>query len=112
MGTDPGLTLGQRLPGGDQDRPDQDPLGAIVTADVARDARLPPIHPLQTLHVQDASFEAASRLCAVAESTVSTKSSFARFGSLEMIHGFVFDNSLSTADANALRARRIEMLVA
>ncbi|OYW42311.1 MAG: hypothetical protein B7Z38_05430 [Rhodobacterales bacterium 12-64-8] len=67
---------------------------------------------MQTLYVQDASFEAASRLCAVAESTVSTKSSFARFGSLEMIHGFVFDNSLSTADANALRARGIEMLVA
>jgi len=64
------------------------------------------------LQLKEAMIKAASRVYLVADSTKINKSSFTRLGSLEMIHSFVTDSGISAADANAFRARGIEVLIA
>jgi DeoR/GlpR family transcriptional regulator of sugar metabolism len=83
----------------------------LATAGVALDAGL--TYPsFADLQLKEAMIKAASRVYLVADSTKINKSSFTRLGSLEMIHAFVTDSGISGADANAFRARGIEMLIA
>jgi DeoR/GlpR family transcriptional regulator of sugar metabolism len=83
----------------------------LATAGVALDAGL--TYPsFADLQLKEAMIKAASRVYLVADSTKINKSSFTRLGSLEMIHSFVTDSGISEADANAFRARGIEMLIA
>ena len=83
----------------------------LATAGVALDAGL--TYPsFADLQLKEAMIKAAGRVYLVADSTKINKSSFTRLGSLEMIHAFVTDSGISDADANAFRARGIEMLIA
>jgi DeoR/GlpR family transcriptional regulator of sugar metabolism len=83
----------------------------LATAGVALDAGL--TYPsFADLQLKEAMIKAASRVYLVADSTKINRSSFTRLGSLEMIHAFVTDSGISDADANAFRARGIEILIA
>jgi DeoR/GlpR family transcriptional regulator of sugar metabolism len=83
----------------------------LATAGVALDAGL--TYPsFADLQLKEAMIKAASHVFLVADSSKINKSSFTRLGSLELIHSFVTDAGISTADANAFRARGIEVLIA
>lgn len=83
----------------------------LATAGVALDAGL--TYPsFADLQLKEAMIKAAAKVYLVADSTKINKSSFTRLGSLEMIHAFITDQGISTADTNAFRARGIEMLIA
>ena len=83
----------------------------LATAGVALDAGL--TYPsFADLQLKEAMIRAASRVYLVADSSKINKSSFTRLGSLEMIHSFITDDGISEPDANAFRARGIEVLIA
>lgn len=83
----------------------------LATAGVALDAGL--TYPsFADLQLKEAMIRAASRVYLVADSSKINKSSFTRLGSLEMIHSFITDDGISELDANAFRARGIEVLIA
>ena len=83
----------------------------LATAGVALDAGL--TYPsFADLQLKQAMIKAASHVYLVADSTKINKSSFTRLGALDMIHSFVTDAGISEADAEAFRARGIEMLIA
>ncbi len=83
----------------------------LATAGVALDTGL--TYPsFADLQLKEAMIKAASRVYLVADSTKINKSSFTRLGSLDMIHAFVTDRGISDADADAFRARGIEILIA
>lgn len=83
----------------------------LATAGVALDAGL--TYPsFADLQLKEAMIRAASRVYLVADSSKINKSSFTRLGSLEMIHSFITDAGISEPDANAFRARGIEVLIA
>jgi DeoR/GlpR family transcriptional regulator of sugar metabolism len=83
----------------------------LATAGVALEAGL--TYPsFADLQLKEAMIKAASRVFLVADSSKINKSSFTRLGSLEMIHAFVTDSGVSSDDADAFRARGIEMLIA
>lgn len=83
----------------------------LATAGVALDAGL--TYPsFADLQLKQAMIKAASHVYLVADSTKINKSSFTRLGSLDVIHSFVTDTGISDADAEAFRARGIEMLIA
>lgn len=83
----------------------------LATAGVALDAGL--TYPsFADLQLKEAMIKAASRVYLVADSTKINRTSFTRLGSLEVIHGFITDEGISDADAQAFERRGIEMLIA
>jgi DeoR/GlpR family transcriptional regulator of sugar metabolism len=83
----------------------------LATAGVGLDAGL--TYPsFADLQLKEAMIRAAGKIYLVADSTKINKSSLTRFGSLEMIHAFITDAGIAAADADAFRARGIEMLIA
>lgn len=81
----------------------------LATAGVALDTGL--TYPsFADLQLKEAMIKAASRVYLVADSTKINRSSLTRLGSLDMIHSFLTDSGISDVDANAFRARGIEVL--
>lgn len=64
------------------------------------------------LQLKEAMIKAASHVYLVADATKINKSSFTRLGSMDLIHTFITDDGIGSADAQAFRARGIEVLVA
>lgn len=83
----------------------------LATAGVALDAGL--TYPsFADLQLKEAMIRAASRVYLVADSSKINKSSLTRLGSLDVVQSFVTDSGISDTDADAFRARGIEVLIA
>lgn len=83
----------------------------LATAGVALDAGL--TYPsFADLQLKQAMIKAASHVYLVADSSKINKSSFTRLGSLDVIQSFVTDSGIADQDAEAFRARGIEVLIA
>lgn len=64
------------------------------------------------LQLKEAMIKAAQRVYLVADSSKIGKTSFTRLGALEVIHGFITDDGIADAEAQAFERRGIEVLVA
>jgi DeoR/GlpR family transcriptional regulator of sugar metabolism len=83
----------------------------LATAGVSLDTGL--TYPsFADLQLKEAMIKAASHVYLVADSTKINKSAFTRLGSLEVVHTFITDDGISDADARALEARGITLLIA
>jgi DeoR/GlpR family transcriptional regulator of sugar metabolism len=83
----------------------------LATAGVAIDAGL--TYPsFADLQLKEAMIKAASHVYLVADSSKINKSSFTRLGSLDVIHSFITDSGISSADAAAFRGVGIDVIIA
>jgi DeoR/GlpR family transcriptional regulator of sugar metabolism len=64
------------------------------------------------LQLKQAMIGAASRVYLVADSTKINRSSFARLGTLDVIHSFITDDGIRDDDARAFESRGIEVIIA
>lgn len=83
----------------------------LATAGVALDAGL--TYPsFADLQLKKAMIKAASRVYLVADSTKINRSSFTRFGTLDVIHTFITDDGIRDEDFRAFEDRGIKVIVA
>ena len=83
----------------------------LATAGVSLEAGL--TYPsFADLQLKEAMIRAAARVYLVADSTKIGRASFTRLGALDMVQGFITDDGISDAEAQAFERRGIEVLIA
>lgn len=83
----------------------------LATAGVSFDAGLT-LPSFADLKLKEAMIASVSHVYLVADSTKVNRTSFARLGTLDVVHSFITDDGISDADASAFEAYGIELIIA
>ena len=83
----------------------------LATAGVGLDSGL--TYPsFADLHLKQAMIKAAAHVYLVADSTKINRSSFTRFGTLDVIHSFITDDGIRDEDVRAFESRGVRVIIA